>query len=102
MRQSVNQMQRSLGATGSPICINTVKASPLLKVNKAEVIDVIVGQYDNGLWYATAPAIPWLAAEGDSQGNVMETIESIAPALRGRLCLDIPFELDWLVMDADK
>jgi hypothetical protein len=74
----------------------------LLKVNNAEVIDVIVGQYDNGFWYATAPAIPWLAAEGDSLGNVMETIESIAPALRGRLCLDIPFELDWLVMEADK
>jgi len=91
-----------MGAACSSICINQVKASPLLKVNNAEVIDVIVGQYDNGLWYATAPAIPWLAAEGNSQGGVMETIESIAPALRGRLCLDIPFELDWLVMEADK
>ena len=79
---------------------NNIKASPLLKVNNAEVIDVIVGQYDNGFWYATAPTIPWLAAEGDSMGDVMEAITSIAPALRGRLCLDIPFKLDWFFEEA--
>ena len=91
-----------MGAACSSICINQVKASPLLKVNNAEVIDVIVGQYDNGFWYATASTIPWLAAEGDSMGNVMETIESITPALRGRLCLDIPFKLDWFFEEASK
>jgi len=74
----------------------------LLKVNNAEVIGVIVGQYENGSWYATAPAIPWLAAEGDSRDSVMETIESIAPALRGRSCIHIPFRLDWFFMEADK
>lgn len=67
---------------------------------KAEVIDVIVGKYDNGYWYATAPSVPWLAAEGESMDGVMQTIESIAPAIMGRLCLDIPFELDWLVMES--
>ncbi len=74
----------------------------MLKVNKAEVIDVIVGQYPNGFWYATAPTVPWLAAEGESLDSVMQTIESIAPAIRGRLCLDIPFELDWLVMESEQ
>ncbi|MDP2781061.1 hypothetical protein [Devosia sp.] len=74
----------------------------MLKEIKAEVIGVIVGQYESGAWYATAPTIPWLAAEGDSLTNVMQKIEMIAPALRGRLCLDIPFELNWLVMETDQ
>jgi hypothetical protein len=63
------------------------------------MIDVIVGQYANGCWFATAPSVPWLAAEGDSLNEVMQTIETIAPSVRGPLCLDIPFELDWLVME---
>lgn len=69
----------------------------MLKVNKAEVIDVIAGRYANGGWYATAPVIPWLAAEGGTLHDVMKTIEMIAPALQGKLCLDIPFKLDWHV-----
>ena len=63
------------------------------------MIDVIVGQYANGCWYATAPSVPWLAAEGCTLNEVMQTIEVITPILRGRQCLDIPFELDWLVTE---
>ena len=74
----------------------------VLKVIKAEVIDVIVGRYDNGDWYATSDAIPWLAAEGDTASDVMRTIRRIAPALRGSLCLEIPFELKWHMVDVTK
>lgn len=74
----------------------------MLKVNKTEVIDVIVGQYENGCWYATAPTVPWLAAEGDSREQVMQTIQSIAPAVRGRSCLDIQFELNCHVLESGR
>jgi len=67
----------------------------LLKAIKAEVIDVIIGQYENGDWYATAPTVPWLAAEGCTSYQVMQTISQIAPAMRGHLCIEIPFELKW-------
>lgn len=73
----------------------------MLKAIKAEVIHVSVGQYDNGEWYATS-TVPWLAAEGSSPCNVMQTIKQIAPALLGGLCLEVPFELKWSMEDTAK
>ncbi len=73
----------------------------MLKAIKAEVIHVFVGQYDNGDWYATS-TVPWLAAEGSSPSNVMQTIKQIAPALLGGLCLEVPFELKWSMEDKPK
>lgn len=60
------------------------------------MINVFIGQYDNGDWYATS-SVPWLAAEGDSPGIVMQTIQEIAPALLSGLCMDVLFELKWRV-----
>jgi hypothetical protein len=68
---------------------------------KEEVVDVQVGQYDNGDWYATSN-VPWLAAEDSSPGNVMKTIQRIAPALMGGLCLEVPFELKWRMEEMTK
>lgn len=62
---------------------------------KAEVIDVNIGQYDDGNWYATSPRVPWLAAEGSSPGRVMREISQIAPVLISGLYPQVPFELKW-------
>lgn len=71
----------------------------MLKEIKAEVVDVQVGQYDNGDWYATSN-VPWLAAEGGSPKDVMQSIQRIAPALLGGLCLEVPFTLKWRMVEA--
>lgn len=68
--------------------------SPLLK--QIEKIEVVAGQYENGMWYAVSPCVPWLAAEGDSCDGVVHTMEQIAPALVGNAaCLKIKFV--WLM-----
>lgn len=68
--------------------------NPLLK--QIEKIEVVAGQYENGMWYAVTAGMPWLAAEGDSYSEVVRTMDQIAPVLVGNAsCMKIDFELVW-------
>jgi len=74
----------------------------VLRVIKKEVIDVVIGQYGDGSWYATTPDVPWLAAEGGSQKEVMVIFVKIAPILIDGLHPNVPYQLKWHAAEINK
>ena len=59
-------------------------------------VEVFMGQYPGGTWFASSSDIPWLAAEGDSPDEVMLEINHLAIALSKRSEAVIDFPLTWL------
>jgi hypothetical protein len=62
---------------------------------KKKHIEVYMGQYKDGAWFASSCDIPWIAAEGDSCTGVMLEINQIVMAFEKNGGQAVAFPLAW-------
>lgn len=58
-------------------------------------IPVLFGRDKDDNWFAFSTDICWLAAEGESFDEVLNTLARIAPALVRQHGITLPFSFEW-------
>jgi len=65
-------------------------------------IPIFFGCDANDNWFAFSTDICWLAAEGESFDEVLNTLARIAPALVRQHGITLPFALEWHALQASE